>query len=190
MNPMISCQPTGGSGCFMDGSNDKWRDEFLKKNKHKCQNCGSTESLVVYRLVSIKNGGYPNDSNGTVLCRKCELSKIESTHTPKNKAVCFWVPASLFKDVRDVVDGDDGPKSFSGVVASMVKEYLKDPSAYEDLYLYSNNARDVKVSVRMEGPLYEKFNKALSFNSELQGHGGATVTDSLCGLLYLFLKYR
>lgn len=51
------------------------RIELLKKAKHKCQACGSTEKLEVDHILPISKGGDGRIENLQILCRSCNRKK-------------------------------------------------------------------------------------------------------------------
>lgn len=55
--------------------NEQTRDRVLKKYKHKCKECGSTEKLEIDHIIPFSIGGTTEKSNLQVLCKVCNIKK-------------------------------------------------------------------------------------------------------------------
>lgn len=51
------------------------RNEVLKKYKHECVFCGSTEKLEIDHIKPVSKGGLSEFLNLQVLCKKCNVKK-------------------------------------------------------------------------------------------------------------------
>ena len=58
------------------------RQLVLRRDKHRCRQCGSSQNLDVHHLVALKDGGSNDLPNLVTLCRECH-SKIHPHMRPR-----------------------------------------------------------------------------------------------------------
>ncbi len=59
----------------------------LSRDKHKCKDCDSKESLEVHHILPISQGGKNALSNLKTVCRNCHKENYKHIHYPKDKAL-------------------------------------------------------------------------------------------------------
>ena len=54
------------------------RKRILERDSNACRKCQSTENLHIDHIIPLCRGGFEDESNMQILCRKCNLSKGKS----------------------------------------------------------------------------------------------------------------
>lgn len=151
----------------------------------KCSNCGSTERLKVRMIVPREAGGLEVVSNGTLLCRTCELARVISTKRPQpasgehTRPINFFVSHSLHAKLQNGLATDYGFRSVSALIRYLMAKFVSDSDEFDDLGLYQDGGSDVKVNVWVGRDMYDNF-KAIT------DRNGTTVTETLKGLIRMY----
>lgn len=164
----------------------QWEEEVFAKHEGRCANCGAKERLRARMIVPEEAGGRKVVSNGTVLCRACELASGSiSFDAPTGKRpVDFWISRSLSERLVKMLSGKSsrgGFSSRSALLRYLMQAYVTDPERFTDLSLYQDSAgsADVKVNFWVEVSLYTTFLRVAK-------ERGLTVTAALEGLLLMY----
>lgn len=159
-----------------------WRESVWERCRGQCSNCGSSENLRVKMLVPIAAGGVLIDSNGTLICRTCELAAdaiAVGKDTSDTRLINFWMSTALHSRLRLMVgEGKDFP-SLGALIRFMMAQFVRAPEIYQDLELYQDRECDVRVNVWVENRLYTLFRQKASAS-------GDTVTSTIKSLLMAF----
>lgn len=156
----------------------RWTCAVLLQTRSRCRNCGSDDRVRVKMVVPEDAGGQLILSNGTALCRACELAHAVVTQKKKPDAdhpVNFWLSRGLY----DQVKAYNGFSSTSSLVRFLVDRFAAEPGRFDDLPLYQDEGCDVKINAWVPPASYEVF-KALVTER------GLTVTDALKCLLKMY----
>jgi len=150
-----------------------------------CSNCGSTERLKVGMIVPKESGGREVVSNGTLLCRTCELAREISLKVPQpasgehTRPINFFVSQELHAKLQNGLATDYGFRSVSALVRFLMAKFVGDADQFDDLGLYQDGGSDVKVNVWVGRDVYASF-KAIT------DRNGMTVTETLKGLIRMY----
>lgn len=85
------------SGRVEYGLSDKERDQILKRDNYRCQNCGSKNDLEVHHIIPISKGGDKSDENLCTLCFDCHMN-IAHRETTSD------VNYDTIEEFRDITD--------------------------------------------------------------------------------------
>jgi len=162
---------------------ETWATRVWEACGGRCSNCGSTERLEVRMIVPKESGGQEVVSNGTLLCRTCELAR-ELSHKPavsgeRTRPINFFVSKTLHEKLKNGLASDYGFKSVSALVRFLMTKFVTHPSRFDDLAMYQESGSDVKVNVWVDREMYDRF-KAIT------DRDGVTVTDTLKGLIRMY----
>ena len=151
----------------------------------RCSNCGSEERLKVRMIVPEESGGQRVVSNGTLLCRTCELAREISLKVPqpasgeRTRPINFFVSQDLHAKLQNGLATDYGFRSVSALVRFLMAKFVGDADEFDDLGMYQDGGSDVKVNVWVGRDIYARF-KAIT------DRNGTTVTDTLKGLIRMY----
>lgn len=169
----------------VDDRKESWTSRVWEACGGKCSNCGSTHRLKVEMIVPKVAGGQEVVSNGTLLCRTCELareigSKVSSPasggHT---RPINFFVSQDLHGKLKNGLGAEYGFRSVSSLIRFLMSQFVADANRFDDLALYQDGGSDVKVNVWVGRDMYDTF-KAIT------DRNGMTVTDTLKGLIRMY----
>ena len=157
---------------------DVWRSEVLAKHGGTCANCGGGDKVEPRMILPEEAGGSLDPSNGVALCRPCDIA-LEATlarrQAPNRRPVNFWVSSDLYERLKTI----NGFGSISQLVRHMMSYYIVMPSRFEDLAMYQDDGKEVKINVWANSKDYQTF-------KEMVRREGVTVTDALKSLLVLY----
>lgn len=151
----------------------------------KCSNCGSKDRLKVEMIVPSDAGGQEVVSNGTLLCRTCELAREISARTSfpasgeRTRPINFFVSQDLHSKLKNGLGENYGFRSVSALVRFLMAQFVADADRFDDLTLYQDGGSDVKINVWVDREMYDTF-KAIT------DRNGMTVTDTLKGLIRMY----
>jgi hypothetical protein len=155
-----------------------WEKQVLVAARYRCSNCGSNDRVKVNMIVSEEAGGRKVVSNGVVLCRACDMANDvvnRKACSGASRPINFWVSRNLF----DQTKAYNGFSSTSALIRYLIDKYVEDESRFEDLEMFQDEGRDVKINVWVEPTTYDRF-------KELVDARGLTVTDALKNLLKMY----
>ena len=162
-----------------------WATRVLEACGGQCSNCGSTHRLKVRMIVPKDAGGQEVVSNGTLLCRTCELAREINTKRPQpasgehSRPINFFVSHGLHEKLQNGLASDNGFRSVSALVRYLMAKFVTDSDEFDDLSMYQDSGSDVKVNVWVGRDIYARF-KAITDKN------GTTVTDTLKGLIRMY----
>lgn len=168
-----------------DDRKEAWATRVIDACGGKCSNCGSTERLKVRMIVPEESGGQRVVSNGTLLCRTCELAREISMKVPqpasgeRTRPINFFVSHELHRKLKNGLATDYGFRSVSSLVRFLMAKYVTEADQFDDLGMFQDSGSDVKVNVWVGRDIYDCF-KAIT------DRNGTTVTDTLRGLIRMY----
>lgn len=164
---------------------EMWATQVWEACGGRCSNCGSEHRVKARMIVPEESGGKRIVTNGTLLCRTCELATAISTRKPSpasgehTRPINFFVSTELHSKLRNGLASDYGFRSVSALVRFLMSKFVGDSDRYDDVVLYQGDGSDVKVNVWVDIDMYDSF-KALT------DRNGMTVTGTLKGLLRMY----
>jgi hypothetical protein len=160
-----------------------WEAQVRANHRNKCANCGGVERLRVFMLVPEEAGGRLLDTNGTLLCRACEMAKeaAERATSPQyRRLVNFWVSQKLHARIEDALRIREGFVSLGHLVRYMMSKFVTDPVRFDDIERYQDfGSSDVKVNVWVDADTYETFKQMLEQRR-------MTVTEAVKSLIQMY----
>ena len=168
-----------------DDRKEAWATRVWVACGGKCSNCGSDERLKVRMIVPAELGGRKVVSNGTLLCRTCELADQIGRKVPQpasgehTRPINFYIGKELHGRLKNGLASDYGFRSVSALVRFLMSTFVADPVRFDDLGMYQGGGSDVKVNVWVGRDVYDRF-KAIADSN------GFTVTDTLKGLIVMY----
>jgi len=168
-----------------DDRKDAWTTRVFDACGGKCSNCGSKDRLKVRMIVPEASGGKRVVSNGTLLCRTCELAREINLKKPqpasgeRTRPINFFVSQELHTKLQNGLATDYGFRSVSALVRFLMSKFVAGADEFDDLSLYQTGGSDVKVNVWVGRDVYARF-KAIT------DRNGTTVTDTLKGLICMY----
>lgn len=163
-------------------SKSEWEKQVLEKYHGKCVNCGSDVRVRVRPVVPVEVGGEYVLSNGTSLCRSCDLvvdSRSRETKGDEKQPVNFWVSRGLHNRVLRSFETRNGFTGMGPLVRYVMSKYVLDEERFDDLEQYQDEGTDVKVNLLADGRVYDSFKR-------LVNKRGLTVTDAVKSLLVMY----
>lgn len=164
---------------------ESWATRVSIACGNKCSNCGSDHRLKVRMIVPEEAGGERVVSNGTLLCRTCELAREISLKIPQpasgehTRPINFFVSQELHGKLQNGLATDYGFRSVSALIRFLMSKFVRDSDEFDDLAMYQDGGSDVKVNVWVGRDVYASF-KALTDKQ------GVTVTETLKGLIRMY----
>jgi hypothetical protein len=164
---------------------ESWATRVIEACGGRCANCGSDHRLKVRMIVPEESGGKKTVSNGTLLCRTCELAREISLKVPqpasgeRTRPINFFVSQDLHAKLQNGLATKYGFRSVSALVRFLMSKYVTDPSDFDDLEMFQDSGSEVKVNVWVGRDIYASF-KAIT------DRDGTTVTDTLKGLIRMY----
>lgn len=161
-----------------------WEREVLTRCRSKCVNCGGPDNLRVRMIVPPEAGGQLVESNGTVLCRTCEMAQEtfakRATRAENRRPINFWVSRRLYNRLQNGLKAKNGFESMGALIRYLMAKYIGDPERFADLQQYQEEASpDVKVNAWVGGDEYGTFKVLVDRN-------GMTVTDTIKALIVMY----
>jgi len=162
-----------------------WATRVFEACGGRCSNCGSTDHLMVRMIVPKESGGREVVSNGTLLCRTCELARVISIRRPQlvsgahSRPINFFVSRELHRKLQDGLASDYGFRSVSALLRFLMTRFVSDPDQFDDIDMYQDGGSDVKVNVWVGRDMYDSF-------KTITDRDGRTVTDTLKGLIRMY----
>lgn len=161
----------------------EWTKAVLVACRSQCVNCGSTDRLKVLMLVPEEAGGKLVDSNGTVLCRACEMARDAAERAldgSKRRLINFWVSRHLHERIDTAIKTRNGFVSMGHLVRYMMSKYVTDPERFDDLERYQDFRKsEVKVNVWVDSDQYGVFKRMVQ-------DAKMTVTDAVKSLIQVY----
>ena len=155
-------------------------DEVLSTRTPRCGNCGAEDKLRVHLIVPPSQGGKYVASNAILLCGVCARQALVPPREGDMQYVNFWTRRASYNRLRAVLD-ERHIASVNAVARALIERFVALPDAYPDLDLYVEQGVEVKVTLRLEVSLYQRF-------KELVTGRRMTVTDAMKALLNLYLE--
>jgi hypothetical protein len=168
-----------------DAPEETWTTRVWEACGGRCSNCGSDDRLKARMIVPEESGGQRVVSNGTLLCRTCELAMVIAAKRPspasgeRTRPINFYVSSALHSKLKNGLAQDYGFRSVSALVRFLMGKFVADSARFDDVGLYQEEGSDVKVNVWVERDMYANF-KAITDRE------GTTVTGTLKGLLRMY----
>lgn len=164
---------------------DSWVRAVWEEFNGKCVNCGTDERVSVRMIVPEDAGGKLVVSNGTILCRTCEVAKTavekaEAAGKTPRRPVNVWVSQNLYNQVQTSLKTKNGFRSMGSLVRHMMRIMVETPDRFEDLSQYQDQGSDVKINLWLDQVAYDTFKIAMSDKN-------LTVTEGVKGLLLMYL---
>lgn len=162
----------------------EWERAVLDRHRNKCANCGSDIRVRVRPVVPVESGGEYVPSNGTVLCRCCDLamdSRPRELKGEEKQPVNFWVSRSLHDRILRSFEKKNGFIGMGPLVRFMMSKFVVDEGRFDDLEQWQDEGTDVKVNLLADGRTYDSFKR-------LANKRGLTVTDAIKSLLVMYLE--
>jgi len=159
-------------------SRGTWERAVMMRAHNKCSNCGSTAKVRVMMIVPEEAGGQLQLSNGTTLCRACEISSevaVRANMGGAERPVNFWVSRRLYDKVKSL----KGFKSTGSLVRFLMNKFVLDTDRFDDLELWQDAGSEVKINVWVDRQYYETFKEKVT-------ERGLTVTDALKALIRMY----
>jgi len=172
-------------GTTLEGREESWATQVADACKNKCSNCGSDHRLKPVMIVPEEAGGQKIVSNGTLLCRTCELAKDIGARHPSpasgehTRPINFFVSRGLHAKLKNGLASKYGFRSVSALVRFLMSRYVADSERFDDVSMYQDSGSDVKVNVWVGRDLYGNFKAVVD-------RQGVTVTDTLKGLIRMY----
>lgn len=160
-----------------------WAGLVLARHQQRCANCGSTDRIRVHMVVPETAGGQRVPSNGTVLCRACEMARdavVRHAAPLEQRPINFWVSRPLHTRIKEHIRPRNGTNSLGSLVKYLIRKYVEDPDRFDDLERYQDTGKkDIKINVWVNAGDYEKFKMLLDQRR-------MTVTDAVKALLQVY----
>ena len=163
-----------------------WERKVRHHFRDRCGNCGTEVRLKVRMVIPLDAGGQLRVSNGTLLCRACEMAREASSHRKgesKSRPINFHVSKDLNDRMEHGIETYNGFHSKAGLVRALMTRYVEENSRFDDLELFQDDASPgsakVKINIWAPNELYEDF-KALADTR------GFTVTATLKSLIIMY----
>lgn len=163
-------------------SKQEWEKLVLDRHRGKCDNCGSDIRVRVRAIVPVEVGGEYTLSNGTTLCRSCDLvvdSRARESKGDEKQPVNFWVSRRLHDRILKSFESRNGFVGMGPLVRFVMAKYVLDEDRFDDLEQYQDEGTDVKVNLLADGKTYDSFKR-------LVNKRGLTVTDAVKSLLVMY----
>jgi hypothetical protein len=161
----------------------EWTKDVMHQHQERCGNCGGTDRLKVHMVVPEEAGGKLEGTNGTVLCRTCEMAKesVErSARGAERRPVNFWVSRKLYTRIDESLRTRNGFVSIGSLVRYLMTKYVVDPARFDDIERYQDfGGADVKLNVWVDADTYETFREVLAQQR-------MTVTEALKALIQVY----
>lgn len=164
---------------------ESWATRVFDACNGKCSNCGSEHRLKVRMIVPESSGGQRVVSNGTLLCRTCELAREISLKVPqpasgeRTRPINFFVSQELHRKLQNGLATKYGFRSVSALVRFLMAKFVAESDDFDDIDMYQDGGSDVKVNVWVGRDVYANF-KAIT------DRNGTTVTETLKGLIRMY----
>lgn len=161
--------------------NSNWDRVIRDRYRNKCANCGGESNLSVKLVVPVQAGGRLVETNGTLLCRTCDMVKAtyEASSTEVRRPVNFLVSRRLYDRLQASITGQTGFKSMGALIRHLIGMYVENMSRFEDLEQYQDSGSDVKVNIWIDIDLYNQFKECVNARN-------LTVTDAIKSLVQLY----
>jgi hypothetical protein len=136
-------------------------------------------------IVPEESGGQRIVSNGTLLCRTCELAREIRMKVPqpasgeRTRPINFFVSQELHGKLQNGLATRYGFRSVSALVRFLMAKFVAGPEEFDDIEMYQDGSSDVKVNVWVGRDVYSNF-KAITDRQ------GTTVTGTLKGLIRMY----
>lgn len=163
---------------------DAWVHAVWEHYGGKCANCGADHNVVVRMVVPEAAGGQLVLTNGTTLCRTCEVAqnavwKAEQTGSTPKRPICVWISRKLYESLQATLSTKNGFNSMAGLIRYMMGLVVESPDRFSDLQNYQNRGSDLKVNLWVDAEAYDRFKGVLADRN-------LTVTDGIKGLMLLY----
>jgi hypothetical protein len=159
-----------------------WEKVVLETHRNKCANCGSDSHVRAKMIVPLETGGTLSLSNGTVLCRACDMA-TDTRHKEKKgenrRPIDFWISRKLHSNVTHTIETRNGFNGMGQLVRFVMSKYVVQTDRFEDLEMFQDEGTDVKINVWVPEDTYGTF-------KALVNERGMTVTDAVKALLLMY----
>lgn len=159
-----------------------WSMAVRALTRDLCANCGGADHLRVRMLVPEDAGGQLIPTNGTLLCRTCDMAfdTAKSGKSSEKSAINFWVSKELNSRLSNGLKTRNGFSSMGEMIRYLIGCYVQDPDRFDDLDNYQDSrVADVKLNVWVDQDRYDSF-------KVLAAQKGRTVTETLKGLIRMY----
>jgi len=160
-----------------------WEKTVLEMHRSRCANCGNADKIRVHMVVPEAAGGKLVPSNGTVLCRACEMARdavARHAEAAEQRPINFWMSRRLHSRINDSLRPRNGTRSLGSLVKYLMQKFVSDPDRFDDIERYQDaGKRELKVNVWVNAEEYTAFKQLLDSRS-------MTVTDAVKALLLLY----
>lgn len=157
---------------------------ILARADNKCENCGSVDHVYTRQIVPAAARGKWVASNGVALCRVCDLASDTAIHAATESGdfvVSIWMSKSLKERMDKILDSGKSFRSWSSLSRYLVSKYLSDEPRFEDLELYQDDGNDLKVTIRVDHPIYKIFFTRVKERK-------LSITDAMKGMYLLYME--
>jgi hypothetical protein len=160
----------------------EWERAVIAHHKGKCANCGSPDRVKAKMIVPEEVGGKLVLSNGTALCRTCDMrgDAFRNRKNPNAKRpVNLWISRRLYDNIQKSIGPNASFSSMGAFVRYVISKYVESPDRFDDLENYQDTGTEVKINCWVEGDLYQTFKSRVDDR-------GSTVTDVVKALVQMF----
>jgi hypothetical protein len=146
----------------------EWERQVRQRCRSRCANCGGLDGLRVRLVVPEGAGGRQVESNGTLLCRACEMASksLQDAAEDEQRPVNVWVSRQLHDRIVGHLGSKKGFASKAALLRYLVREYVADETRYENLGQYQDDgspfANGVRVFFWIENGIYRDFQARLA----------------------------
>ena len=163
---------------------DSWTRGVWEHYGGLCSNCGSNHYVAVRMMVPEAAGGQFVLTNGTTICRTCEVAQAavrkagETGATPR-RPICVWISRRLYDSLQTSLKTRNGFNSMAGLTRAMMKLVVEHPERFADLDNYQDRGSDLKINLWVDADDYDRFKGVLTDRN-------LSVTDGVKGLLLMY----
>ena len=167
----------------LKGLEGLWRNYIRDVHQHKCANCGGTDRLVVKMIIPLEAGGKLVLSNGTLICRACEMAADSAANAKTSdrprRPLNFWVSRPMYDHLVSGLQAHNGFGSMAALVRYLMSLYVTSMDRFDDLSNYQDTGTDVKINVWVDRGEYDKFKTSVNGR-------GMTVTDAIKSMILMY----
>lgn len=161
---------------------EAWEEKVVAKHRGGCVNCGSKYRLAVRQIIPTDAGGRLVESNGVLVCRRCEMaaqSFLNAAQSDSRRPINFLVSRALYDTLQEGLKASHGFKSMGSLIRYLITLYVEDVNRFDDLEQYQDDGSDVKINIWIDIDVYNDFKDKVSAR-------GLSVTDAIKGLIQMY----